>query len=110
MGTNLQIAKWNGTSWTQQSLSYIADETALHGVWALSATDAWAVGARSNNTPSSVVQGCLILHYNGSSWMAVTAPAVGSYRNRFNTVNGIAANDVWAVGLGVTATRIFMAC
>lgn len=97
MGTNLQLVKWNGSSWTQQSLGTIADQTYLRSVWALSASDAWAVGGKSTTTPF-LVEGCLTLHYNGSSWTQVPVPAVGTYRNRFNAINGIAANDAWAVG------------
>jgi hypothetical protein len=97
MGTNLQLVKWNGTSWTQQTLPNLPDETTLHSVMALSANDVWAVGTKSSTIPM-LAQECLVLHYNGSSWTSLSAPPVGSFRDRFESVHGISASDVWACG------------
>lgn len=97
MGTNLQLVKWNGTLWTQQTLPNLPDETTLHSVMAISANDVWAVGTKSSTIPL-LAQECLTLHYNGSSWTSISATPVGSFRDRFQAVHGISANDVWACG------------
>jgi len=91
-GSAASIQHWNGNQWAVASAS-VPQYSALSGVVALSATNAWAVG--SSNGP-------LVEHWDGATWSAVATPrgASGSYLNG-ETLLGVAAvsaNDIWAVG------------
>lgn len=75
----------------------------LYGVGAVSASDAWAVGAyyRSNFGTSYT----LIQHWDGSGWTDVHSPNPSPTPNfggvnALRSVAAISANDVWAVGSG----------
>jgi hypothetical protein len=70
---------------------------------ALSAGDAWAVGAQATYTSNDP----LALHWNGTSWASVPVPSPhpdcedGNIQwagNSLNDVDAVAPNDVWAVG------------
>jgi len=56
------IERWNGTGWTRVSSPNPAGGSALIGVAATSATNAWAVGCTGNCAKT------LILHWNGTAW------------------------------------------
>jgi hypothetical protein len=75
----------------------------LNDIAARTASDAWAVGATAKTSSNDT----LALHWNGSSWSAVTTPnpVPGCYDgnvqwtgNRLNGVAPVSATDVWAVG------------
>jgi hypothetical protein len=59
----------------------------LFGVWATSATDAWAVGDFGT-----------ILHYSGTSWSSISIGTPITINPRFLSVWGSSSSDVWAVG------------
>ena len=68
----------------------------LNGVAAISATDIWAVGFYQNcqrqNRP-------LTLHWDGTGWKVVSAPAPpGNGNPAIRAVAASATNDVWMVG------------
>jgi hypothetical protein len=67
------ILRWNGTAWKAVTTPAPSGATlsTLTGVSAVSATDAWAVGAYNN---SSGVNKSLILRWNGTAWKKVTSP------------------------------------
>jgi hypothetical protein len=62
------VLHWNGTSWARTAAPSPGGGkdvfNGLQGVSALSATDAWAVGACTTQFTDS-----LILHWNGTSWV-----------------------------------------
>src|SRR5262245_57648997 len=62
---------------------------------ALSATDAWAVGAwyRPTSTPGTLTE-----HWDGSTWTAVPSPNATNGYNELYDVHAIATDDAWAVG------------
>jgi photosystem II stability/assembly factor-like uncharacterized protein len=66
----------------------------LNGVAALSPTDVWVVGSRSQ--PSGRTIRPLIEHYDGTSWSL--APGVGGHSARLYGVAAGSPSDVWAVG------------
>ena len=67
----------------------------LNGVVALSASEAWAVGAAGDPlAPSSTS----IQRWDGAAWTAVNAPSPGSERNGLLGVDAAGPNEVWAVG------------
>jgi hypothetical protein len=86
---NALIEHWDGSSWSLVSSPAFAGlfTTAIS---ADAATDVWAVGDTTGNTPS--------LHWDGTSWTLI--PTV---HLRFGGVSGLFARsptDVWAVGTG----------
>jgi hypothetical protein len=75
----------------------------IWGMTALSERDVWAVGAQATYTSNDP----LALHWNGTAWTAVATPTPvpdcedGNIQwagNSLNDVDGVSANDVWAVG------------
>jgi hypothetical protein len=86
------IEHWNGTRWKHVPSPATPGFSSLRGVTAVSARDAWAVGA--HNTSKALIE-----HWNGTRWKVVASP--GS--PRLQTLAGVAASsakDAWAVGLG----------
>ncbi|HYP18655.1 MAG TPA: hypothetical protein VEY08_01175, partial [Chloroflexia bacterium] len=72
-----------------------AKKNYLNGVAALSDTDVWAVGYRSESTSTQT----LVQHWNGQSWTTVPSPnRDGAFANQLYAVSAVSANDVWAVG------------
>jgi frataxin-like iron-binding protein CyaY len=65
--------------WTVMASGVTSD---MHGVWAASATDVWAVGTDT------------ILRYNGTAWTEVTPSGTADV----DAVWGSGPNDVWMVG------------
>lgn len=90
------IERWDGSAWhtvTTPSLPKGITGSALSGVVALSATNAWAVG--TGFTASEPALRTLVLHWDGTAWTVVMTPTI------FGSLAGVAAaniNDVRAVG------------
>jgi hypothetical protein len=80
------IAHWDGSTWTQVASPSPGTSNYLYGVYAVSPTEAWAVGNADTNA--------LILHWQGSSWTQVTSPQSGV----LYAIHGSSASDIWAVG------------
>jgi hypothetical protein len=93
------IEHWNGSNWSVIPSPNPAGKTwvVLNGVTAISANDVWAVG--HSGDPSSIPLQTLTMHWNGTSWSIIPSPSPGTYNgNVLNAVDGVSANDVWAVG------------
>jgi hypothetical protein len=69
----------------------------LAAVSAGSATDAWAVGESGAQKP-------LALHWNGTNWTQVPAPAPGAFGSFLSGVAEISPSNVWAVGSSNTSS------
>lgn len=68
----------------------------LQSVTAVSAHDAWAVGANVATTNGDAT---LIEHSNGFKWKQVSSPNAKGYDSSFlYSVSAASASDVWAVG------------
>lgn len=66
----------------------------LSGVKAFSQNDVWAVGVYWGlATPPTLIE-----HWDGNEWKIVPSPSPGLYKSELYAVDGIAPNDVWAVG------------
>jgi hypothetical protein len=65
--------------------------TRLHGVAAIAADDAWAVGGTSSQP--------VFEHWNGKQWSVVGSPYLG-YGGVMNAIYAFSSNDVWAAGEG----------
>jgi hypothetical protein len=73
--------------------SPVTTDGALASVTAPSATDAWAVGSRSDNKRD---QHALIEHWNGSAWTVTPVPRMRS--SILQSVRAASRTSVWAVG------------
>lgn len=95
-GTEGLIALWNGNRWKNIS-SPAVNAASFSGVVALSATNAWAVGAsrRNNQAPYTAA----IEHWNGRTWSQVLVPVPSdSPYSILSSITAFSATDVWAVG------------
>jgi hypothetical protein len=68
----------------------------LSDVYAASASNAWAVGARAGGGTGQRNQ--LAEHWDGTAWHAAALPAVSKFSTRLLSVSGTSASNVWAVG------------
>ena len=69
------------------------------------AQNAWAVGFYRSQAPGALP---LILHWNGTSWSQVTAPASGMPQTELNGVSTVSGRDAWAAGFaGKPAAGLF---
>lgn len=89
-GGNL-IEHFDGTSWSIVA-SPQGPDTFLNSVSGTSANDVWAVGSIGRGDSIQ------ILHFNGTSWSAVSGLPADSV---LNSVVAIAPNNVWAVGADI---------
>jgi hypothetical protein len=88
--------RWNGSSWRIVPSPSVSAQNHLLGVKSFSAGNAWAVG--SHNVPGSWAFSTLTMRWNGSAWSVVPSPDTPSFENHLNAVDGVSANDLWAVG------------
>ncbi len=73
----------------------------LYGVKAIADNDIWSVGLYVDSTSTGNQNKTLALHWNGTAWTQVPSPNPDPNSVPFNAlygVDGIASNDVWAVG------------
>jgi hypothetical protein len=103
-GTTTLTVHWDGSRWTAKPSPTVSGiYTALYGVAAITANNAWAVGFSSNPGPDSTGGAAtefnhgLILHWDGSSWTQVANP-VGSTNNELRSVFALSATNVYAAG------------
>ncbi|MEO8288836.1 MAG: S-layer homology domain-containing protein [Chloroflexota bacterium] len=105
---------WNGSYWSIVPISGSAQETILRGVSAISTNDVWGVGWTYSNGAQRQDAGAALLrdsedepgattttvtaHWDGNTWSIIPSPAPSSIDNRLTGVDGIATDDVWAVG------------
>lgn len=84
---------WSGSGVTFNRSAQIG--SSLDGVISFNGQDAWAVGYReSPNEEESLIE-----HYNGKTWSIVSSPNPGGrYGTLLASVDGVTADDVWAVG------------
>ena len=89
------IERWDGTAWQvvgSPPLPAGAVGGKLHGVVALSSTDAWAVG---EYTASDLTIRTLVVHWDGTAWQLVASPDTWG---ALSSVAAVGAHDVRAVG------------
>jgi hypothetical protein len=88
------LLHWDGNSWQRAPVGRSShDGRALAGIAALSPTDIWVVGERTN---SQLVQRPLTLHFDGTRWTVIHVPAPST--GRLSSVSAASPTDVWAVG------------
>jgi hypothetical protein len=88
---------WNGSAWSIVATPVLGVSSALLGVSASTATDAWAVGfsilGRHND-------GTLIEHWNGTAWSVNSSLVVKGFVAELTGVADLSPTDAWAVGEG----------
>jgi hypothetical protein len=104
------ILRWQGGRWTPVAVSSPpnAPSATLTAVSARSTSDVWAVGsqARSDGTRTS-----LVLHWDGTTWQAVTVPvAAAGASEQLSGVAAMPSGEVWAVGRSCATLKIFPVC
>ena len=107
VGSNTLTQQWNGSAWTIISSPNRAAQNYLLAVKAFSANDAWAVGY--NNIPNSLNFETLVLHWDGGNWEIVPSPNPDPLENYLLAMDGVASDDLWAVGYthtGPEAVRV----
>lgn len=85
--TTSEVTPYNGSTWG--TATGFSDPVVINALWSISASDIWGVGAGASYK---------IIHYNGSSWTAVS----GASATTLNGVWGSASDNVWAVGASGT--------
>src|SRR6266567_1841544 len=103
--------QWDGTHWQVGALPNPGTtEDALTAVTAVAANDIWAVGHMQPGS-SGIQNASLVEHWDGSQWLVVSSPNVGSRDNLLSGVAADSASSAWAVGtadgdVGPTTTFI----
>lgn len=97
---NFTMLNWNGSSWTVASQSGACTGQDLYAVSTVSASEAWAVGARyrngcGNNGPYRYD----ILKWNGSSWTPLAPASIPADANGNQNLNGVFMKDTSGNGL-----------
>jgi hypothetical protein len=92
------ILRWNGTAWGAAAHPHFANNHALRGVAAVSATNAWAVGTRQVASGGLVT---LVERWNGTRWRVIASPNPDP--DGLNELAGVSAvpssaGSLWAVG------------
>ena len=94
VGANGAIYRWNGSSWSDQSIS--GETRTIYGIWGFTAADIYAVGADG-----------LFYHYDGT-WteMEVGGTGSGGTSETLYAVWGLEGPDrIYAVGTNGTTIR-----
>ena len=91
------VLHYDGSTWTGLDLS-ATPFGQLESVFARSASDAWAVGVVGTSGGPGGIQP-LAFHWNGASWSRAEFPTEPGGYTALRAVSGVAANDVWAVGV-----------
>ncbi|HEX8102625.1 MAG TPA: hypothetical protein VF533_08445 [Solirubrobacteraceae bacterium] len=92
------VVRWNGTSWTQQTVPLPSGSTLAHlnAVSCTAAAGCKAVGAyRTSSTKSAT----LIAHWGGSAWTVRASPNTG---HQYNTLHGISCVGARCIAVGAT--------
>jgi hypothetical protein len=105
LGLGLAIPASAQTSWTVITPPASAASN-LTGSFALSDTNAWAVGWSATGSGGTDISGSL--HWNGTTWSSVPTPTpTGSTPNwKLESVAASSTSDAWAVGVQSAGTKI----
>lgn len=94
---NTLTEHWNGTKWTLVTSVNApgSPDSELHGITAVSATNAWATGFYFSGS----IYKSLVEHWNGTAWKQVASPnPAGSTDTYLQGVSAGSASDAWAAG------------
>lgn len=83
------IYNWNGSEWASVPVAVVGRSMAFEAIFGVSADDIWAGGQYLDGSTDET----LLEHWDGSTWTQIPAPNTGVVAD----IDGLAANDVWAV-------------
>jgi hypothetical protein len=92
---------WNGRHWSSTPVPFVKDGF-LTGVFGVSRTDAWAVGAVQGSSAM------LLYHWNGMRWQRMRTPAglTTPWTGERAQITGDSARHLWIYGFGmINGTR-----
>jgi hypothetical protein len=89
--------RWNGSAWSLVPTPTLGVSSALRGVSASTANDAWAVGFSLLGRRD---YGTLIEHWNGTAWSVNSSLVVTGQFAELTGVADLSPSDAWAVGVG----------
>ena len=69
------VSHWTGVSWHRVAVPAYPGEVILQDIAVNSLSDAWVVGRWFASTPAGSRRGAVIIHWNGTTWTRVAAPA-----------------------------------
>jgi hypothetical protein len=97
---------FDGTSWTEVPVPSPGTRNSfLTSVSGVAPNDVWAVGYIQNLPYGNRIRLPLLLHWDGTTWTQVAAPAVPDRTSVFvYGVAAVSASDAWAVGWTSSAT------
>lgn len=72
--------------------------SALRDLAVVGADDIWVGGFVLTDNQYYGVERTLAMHWDGTQWSVVSTPNIGSSTSTFNSIDAVAADDVWAVG------------
>ena len=91
------LEHWNGSRWTLVNSPQFDYTVQLNGIAALTPTNVWVVGNRSQRTSTSDYERTFVGHWDGSHWSSIASPNVGPTEFLY-AIAAVSANDIWAVG------------
>jgi len=108
-GYQIRADHWDGASWTTMntplpptsgSAGYSGSR--ITGVKGFASNDVWFVGEWVGPYPGTpATQPALAMHWDGANFALVPTPSIAPYFDfGLEAVDGVAPNDVWAVGGG----------
>ncbi|MBK8181307.1 MAG: hypothetical protein IPK67_20985 [Planctomycetes bacterium] len=109
VGHQIRADHWDGTAWTTAATPLPPTSTGagysgsrISGLKAFASNDVWFVGEWVGPYPGlQSLQPALAMHWDGSSFTLVPTPAAQPNAEQgLEAVDGVAPNDVWAVGGG----------
>jgi hypothetical protein len=89
------LMHWDGTIWSVVNGPPV-NSSALLSIKAFATDDVWAVGWKDYDNTHGTFS-TLTLHWDGTTWSEIPSPNVSSTTS-LSGVDGVAPNDVWAVG------------
>lgn len=89
------LMHWDGAAWSLVAAPAAANSS-LAGLKAFASDNVWAVGYQ-NYDANSNTSSTFIMHWDGAVWSVVPSPNADA-GNYLNGVDGLAPNDLWAVG------------
>jgi hypothetical protein len=90
--------RWDGTQWSivpsPSPGAGMVNE--LNDLVAFAPDNLWAIGYYNN--PATTGSDTFVIRWDGAAWTQVPSPNVGNVENQLLGADGIAPNDIWAVG------------